>query len=209
MTFQAVYDFILAWQTLIGSLLALGAALWTVLAMHDQARGDETRHKNELERKRMAARARMPDALSEMSAYVRSAGRSLVIQEKKPLPPVAALTTLKDVIEHIDTKQAEQTFELVSWYQVQHSRLTGSDRPKKIERDEMLYDLALLQTQINRLFDYARNEPEQKRPEKPSRQEMAGSLKNAVTVEVWAMKHDEFQGAIETINRRHKSESED
>lgn len=208
MTLQSVYDFILAWQTLIGSLLALGAALWTVWAMHDQARGDETRHKNELERRKMAARARMPDALSEMSAYVRGAGKSLVIEEKRPLPPVAALTTLKDIIEHIDTKQAEQTFELVSWYQVQHSRLMGSDKPKKIERDEMLYDLALLQTQINRLFDYARNEPEQKRPVKPSREEMVGSLKNAVTVQVWAMKNDDFKGAIEIINRRHKPESD-
>ncbi|WP_261318072.1 hypothetical protein [Rhizobium leguminosarum] len=131
MTFQSVYDFILAWQTLIGSLLALGAALWTVWAMHDQARSDDTRHQNDRARKKMAARARTPDALSEMSAYVRSAGKSLVIDEKRPLPPVAALTTLKDTIEHIDTKQAEQTFELVSWYQVQHSRLMGSDKPKK------------------------------------------------------------------------------
>lgn len=207
MTFQAVYDFILAWQTLIGSLLALGAALWTVWAMHYQSKSDDTRHQNDLTRKKMAARARMPDALSELSAYVRSAGKSLVAGENRPHPPVAALTTLKDVIEHIDTNQAEQTFELVSWYQVQHSRLMGSDKPKQVERDEMLYDLALLQTQINRLFDYARNEPEQKRPEKPTRQEMAGSLKSAVTLQVWAMRHDDFKGVIEIIDRRHRSET--
>ncbi|MDX0439142.1 hypothetical protein [Sinorhizobium medicae] len=204
MTFFAfVYSFLNTWQTLIGSILAVIAAIVTVWEMRRQSRGDETRHQNELARKKMSARARMPDALSEMSAYVRNAAKSLVLGENRPLPPVAAMTTLKDVIEHIDTKQAERTFELVSWYQVQHSRLIGSDKPKKIERDEMLYDLALLQTQINRLFDYARNEPEQKRPEKPSSDEMAGSLKNAVTVQVWAMENDDFKGVIEIINRRH------
>ncbi len=207
MTFDRVYGFILAWQTLIGSILALGAAFWTVRAMYDQARADETRHKNELDRRKMAARARMPDALSEMSAYVRAAGKSLVIAEERPRPPVAALTALKDAIEHIDTRQAEQTFQLVSWYQVQHARLIGSKNPKKIERDELLYDLALLQTYINRLFDYARNETEQQRPDKPSTEEMIGALKNAVTVEVWAMKSDDFKGAIGIINQRHKAEN--
>jgi len=207
MTFLTyVYNFLNAMQTLIGSILAVVAAIVTVWEMRRQTRGDETRHWGDLARKKMAARARMPDALSEMSAYVRGAGKSLVSEEKRPLPPVAALTTLKDVIEHIDTKQAEQTFELVSWYQVQHSRLMGSDKPKQIERDDMLYDLALLQTQINRLFDYARNEPEQKRPEKPSREEMAGSLKNALTVQVWAMKNDDFKGVLEIIARRHEPE---
>lgn len=206
MTFACVYSFLNTWQTLIGSILAVIAAIVTIWEMRRQSRGDETRHLNELARKKMAARAQMPDALSEMSAYVRNAGKSLVVGEARPLPPIAAMATLKDVIEHIDTKQAEQTFELVSWYQVQHSRLMGSDKPKKIERDDMLYDLALLQTHINRLFDYARNEPEQKRPENPSREEMAGSLKNAVTVQIWATKHDDFKGVLEIINRRHEPE---
>lgn len=202
--FTCVYNFLNTWQTLIGSILAVIAAIGTVWEMRRQSRGDERRHQNELARKKMAARARMPDALSEMSAYVRNAGKSLVMGENRPPPPVAAMTTLKEVIELIDTKQAEQTFELVSWYQVQHSRLMGSDKPKKIEREEMLYDLAFLQTQINRLFDYARNEPEQSRPEKPSSEEMVGSLKSSVTLQVWAMAHDDFNGVIEIINRRHK-----
>lgn len=208
MTFDTAYETLAAWQTLIGAVLALGAALWTVREMRKQTRGDETRHKNELLRRKLAARAQMPDALSELSEYVRASGRHLVSGEDKPTAPVGATNTLKAVIEHIDTKEAEKTFELVSWYPVQHARLLGSKRPKAIETAEMLYDAALLQTKINRLFDYARNEPEEIRPEKPSQEEMIGSLKNAVTVEVWAMKNDDFAEVVNIIKRRHVSEKQ-
>ncbi|MBA1343972.1 hypothetical protein [Rhizobium sp. WYCCWR 11146] len=208
MTFESVYKALSEWQTLIGAVLALGAALWTVREMRKQTRGDETRHTNELLRKKMAARAQMPDALSELSEYVRASCRYLVSGEAKPTVPIAGTSTLKEVIEHIDTKEAKKTFDLVSWYQVQHSRLMGSKSPKAIETAEMLYDAALLQTKIDRLFDYARNEEEEVRPEKPSQEEMISSLKIAVTVKVWAMKTDDFAAVIEIIKKRHVPKKE-
>lgn len=208
MTAETIYKTLAEWQTLLGAVLALGAALWTVHEMRKQTRGDETRHQNELLRKKLAARAQMPDALSEMSEYVRASGRYLASGADKPTAPVGATNTLKTVIEHIDTKEAEKTFELVSWYQVQHARLMASKKPKAIEKAEMLYDAALLQTKINRLFDYARNEPEEVLPEKPSQEEMIGSLKNSVTVEVWAMENDNFVQAVEIIKRRHAAGKE-
>ncbi|MGO7266132.1 hypothetical protein [Rhizobium johnstonii] len=203
MTFESVYKALSEWQTLIGAVLALGAALWTVREMRKQTRGDETRHTNELLRKKLAARAQMPDALSELSEYVRASCRYLVSDEARPTAQIAGTSTLKAVIEHIDTKEAEKTFDLVSWYQVQHSRLMGSKSPKAIETAEMLYDAALLQTKIDRLFDYARNEEEEVRPEKPSQEEMISSLKTAVTVKVWATKKDDFAAVIEIIKKRH------
>ncbi|ANL74283.1 hypothetical protein AMC83_PA00056 (plasmid) [Rhizobium phaseoli] len=206
MTFESVYKTLSEWQTLIGAVLALGAALWTVHEMRKQTRGNDERHQNELLRKKLAARAQMPDALSEMSGYVRSSCGYLVSGKEKPAPPVGATNTLKTVIEHIDTKEAEKTFDLVSWYQVQHSRLMGSQKPKAIEKAEMLYDAALLQAKVNRLFDYARNEPEETRPEKPSQAEMIDSLKSAVTVQVWALKTDDFAQVVEIIKRRHSPE---
>ncbi|MGO7323447.1 hypothetical protein GUK30_32820 [Rhizobium leguminosarum] len=208
MTFENVYKTLSEWQTLIGAVLALVAALWTVREMRKQTRGDETRHENELLRKKLAARAQMPDALGELSEYVRASCRYLVSSEDKPTAPVSATSTLKAVIEHIDTKEAEKTFDLVSWYQVQHARLMGSKKPKATETADMLYDAALLHAKINRLFDYARNEPEEVRPEKPSQEEMIGSLKSAVTVQVWAMKKDDFAEVIEIIKRRHASRKE-
>ncbi len=203
---MAFYKFLMDWQTLIGSIGAVIAAIWTIREMQKQSRGDETRHEDERSRKRMAARAQMPDALSEMSGYVRASCRYLILGETIPQPPVAALNTLKSVIEYIDTREATKTFELVSWYQVQHARLVGSKKPKALETAEMLYDATLLQCQVNRLFDYARNEEEKKRPEKPTRDEMTGSLKNAVTLEVWAMRNGEFKEVIEMIKRRHEPE---
>ncbi|MEJ6850283.1 hypothetical protein V3589_29300 [Sinorhizobium fredii] len=208
MTLKAVSEIISEWQTLISAVLALGAALWTVREMQKQTRGDETRHQNELLRKKLAARAQMPDALSEMSRYVRESCRYLVSGEDKPTAPVGATNTLKTVIEHIDTKEAEKTFDLVSWYQVQHARLMATEKPKGIETAEMLYDAAFLQSKVNRLFDYARNEPEEVRPEKPSQEDMIGSLKNTVTVEVWAMQNDDFAEVVNIIKRRHVSEKE-
>jgi hypothetical protein len=208
MTLETISKTISEWQTLISAILALIAALWTVHEMRKQTRGDETRHENELLRKKLAARAQMPDALSEMSGYVRESCRYLVCGEKKPTAPVGATNTLKTVIEHIDTKEAEKTFDLVSWFQVQHARLMGSQKPKAIETAEMLYDAALLQAKVNRLFDYARNETEEVRPEKPSQEEMIGSLKSAVTVQVWAMRNDDFAETVNIIKRRHVSEKE-
>jgi hypothetical protein len=205
MTSETVCKTLSEWQTLIGAVLALVAALWTVHEMRKQTRGDETRHKNELLRKKLAARAQMPDALSEIAGYARASCRYLIGNEEKPAAPVAGMSTLKSVIEHIDTKQAEQTFDLVSWYQVQNARLMGSKTPKAIEIAEMLYDAALLQVKINRLFDYARNEPEEALPEKPTQEEMIGSLKNAVTVQVWAVKNDQFAAVLNIIKKRHAS----
>ncbi|MGO7306898.1 hypothetical protein ACCS91_23695 [Rhizobium ruizarguesonis] len=203
MIWETVHKTLSEWQTLIGAILALGAALWTVHEMRKQTRGDETRHANDLLRKKLAARAQMPDALTELNEYVRASCRYLVSDEGKPTAPIEGTNTLKAVIEHIDTKEAEKTFDLISWYQVQRSRLMASKNPKPIETAEMLYDAALLQTKIDRLYNYARNEKEEPLPEKPSQDEMFGSLKSAVTVKVWAMKNDDFADVIEIIKRRH------
>lgn len=208
MTFEAAYKILFEWQTLIGALLALIAALWTVREMRQQTHGDETRHKNELLRKRLSARAQMPDALSEMSEYVRKSCEYLVSGAAKPEAPVAATSTLKAVIEHIDTKEAEKTFDLISWYQVQHARIMASENPKAVEKADLLYDVALLQAKVNRLFDYARNEPEEPLPELLSQEELIGSLKNAVTVVVWATKNAEFGQVIDIIKRRHASKKD-
>lgn len=205
MTFACVvYNFLNTWQTLIGSVLAVIAAVVTIWEMRRQSRGDETRHQNDLARKKMAARSQMPDALSEMTVYVRASAAHLVVGAAKPLPPIAALNTLKAVIEHIDTREAEKTFELVSWYQVQQARLAGSDHPNALEVNDMLFDAALLQAHINRLFDYARNTKEDPRPENLTREDLLGGLKNALTLQVWAARHGEFGPVELIINRRYK-----
>jgi|GEM_PF-5622762 len=81
----------------------------------------------------------------------------------------------------------------------------GSENPKAAEKADLLYDAALLQAKVNRLFDYARNEPEEPLPDQLSQEELIGSLKNAVTVMVWATNNAEFVQVIEKIKSRHAS----
>ncbi len=84
-------------------------------------------------------------------------------------------------------------------------RLMGSKKPKPVETWDVLYDAALLQVKVNRLFNHARNESEEELPEKPSQEEVIGALKNAVSVQVWAMKNDQFADVVELIGKRHAS----
>ncbi|QRM44615.1 hypothetical protein [Rhizobium sp. BG4] len=199
------YCWLKEWQTLVGSVIAVLAALATIWMMWLQSRQEGERHKKGLERKKLASRARMPDALSEMSAYARTVGRALMDNSKFPAAPAAAMQTLKEIIEHIDDNEAEKTFELVSWYQVQHARLTnGNKKYHGVELDDLLYDAALLQAHINRLFDYARNEEQSTPVRKATRSEMIDALKNIVTIASWAGEKDQMAGVITLIERRHE-----
>ncbi|WP_051927605.1 hypothetical protein [Ruegeria halocynthiae] len=165
------------WQTLVAGLLALGAAFLTIRTMRKQMVNESIRHESQLRRQKKAARAKMPDALSEMSEYARQVGGYLLeTQEEPPQPPSASITTLQQVIEYIDDDAADRAFELASLFQVQHARMTSSG-PK---RQHILhkYDIALLQAYTNSLFDYARNEVESVSNEKPSREDMRTATVN-------------------------------
>lgn len=208
-----VYNFLKDWQTLLGSLIALAAAYFTIRAMRSQATGEERRHEKHLHRKEMAARARMPDALSKLSAYVRSSGEYLTGQsEELPTTPISDIATLKEVIEHIDDKAAQRTFELVSWYQVQRVRMIAEPPPPtEPNRGDRFYDAVLLQAYVNSLFEYARNEEPSARneepsapTEKPSLEEMDNARKNTFGLQFTAQNEEKFEGLKQIIVRRHE-----
>lgn len=67
---SAAYEWVYRWQTLVGAILALIVAVVTIFVMHGQRRDETDRHREAQRRKKLAARAQMPDALSELSAYV-------------------------------------------------------------------------------------------------------------------------------------------
>lgn len=74
---------------------------------------------------------------------------------------------------------------------------------KQVEIDESLYDTALLQAYVNDLFDYARNEPKIKKSKEIYRTEVEDALKSVVTIEAWVRVHDNLNGVIDIIKRRH------
>ncbi|OEO32902.1 hypothetical protein VW23_008785 [Devosia insulae DS-56] len=193
------------WQTMVAAIIALIAALWTIGVMRRQMKDESDRHNDAMRRKRLAARAQMPDALSELGAYVRgSASRLTGRTETLPPEPTSSIAALKEVIEFIDDKAAERTFELVSWYQVLRARTNhGIPTPGTAAFPDRMYDTALLQTYINSLFDYARNEADDVDTAKPSREDMIEGLKNAFTLVHMVQHEGLYEGVKATIVHRH------
>lgn len=121
----SVCHWIFEWQTLVGALLAMLAAWLTIRVMRRQMQAEADRHDKAVRRKGLAARAQMPDALSELGLFVRGCAEHLTGRiGSLPSEPVTATTALKQVIEFIEDGAAARTFELVSWYQVLRSRMS-------------------------------------------------------------------------------------
>lgn len=202
----AVYAWVDHWQTLVGAIIALVAALLTIAIMRRQIKQDADRHRDAQRRKCMAARAQMPDALSELSIYVRGCASWLVGNSQTlPTEPIAGITALKGVIEFVDDSAANRTFQVVSWYQVFRARMAGyTPDPERSEFGERIYDTALLQAYVNSLYDYARNEKNDVDSSDPTQEEMLEGLKNAFTLIHFMQERGIYQTAIDTIRRRHK-----
>ncbi|MBO6676007.1 MAG: hypothetical protein JJ908_13120 [Rhizobiales bacterium] len=160
--------FVHRYQTLIGALIALGAAILTIRVMRDQARQDQRRHMAEVARKRKAARARMPDALSELTSYQHEVAEFLVGSKETVTSPDIAIQTLKGVIEFIDDEASARVFELVSFYQVHQARLSSGQPEYQHERTQRMLDLARLRALTDSLYDYARERSDTIIPKKIS-----------------------------------------
>ena len=201
-----VCDWLYHWQTVVGAVIALVAARLTIGAMRQQMNQEADRHRDAQRRKQMAARAKMPDALSDLTAYVRGCGARLVgAAQVLPEEPVLAIITLKEGVEFIEDSAAKRTFELVSWYQVFRARMVQDvPSPGQAGFLERIYDAALLQAHINSLFDYARNKADKVDASKLSREEIENGLKNAFTLTHMIRYEELYEGVKEIIYRRHE-----
>ena len=187
------------WQTLIGALLATAAAIVTVVMMHQQNLEARQRDAEASQRRSLAARARMPNALRDLIDFCEEgADRLLSGNTTLPDEPIAALEDLKLAIEFIETQKAEQLFELLSHYQVYTSRFSGYD---SFGRGQDLYDTAKLHHYTSRLFGYARNNDE----EQPLSENhlMHNSLNTMVELRARVTNEDRFEEARQLIERRH------
>lgn len=200
-----VVQFLKDWQTLVGALLALFAAIWTIQVIRQQAADEKKRVQNQLNRKKMAARAHMPDALSGICAYAEGVGHYLTEQiPGEPEAPTSALADLKLAVEHIDDAAAARTFELLSFYQVQRARLEGArSRGRVFREDDLMYDIVLLQAYVNSLFEYARNEVLDVSTSRPSRSEMQTACRAVFSFVHISRNEHRYAGLNERIERRH------
>ena len=199
------FDFLKEWHTLFSAILALVAAFFTIRQMRIQQRADAARALDDLNRKRMAVRAQLPDALSELLAYINKVVNNELSDANEPIAePIASLTKIKNSIEFLHNEAALRAFELASWYQVWKARLGGrGDWPKPILTDA-LYDSALLTAYVHSLFDYARGETDVVNVSKPSKEEMRSGLRAAVGFLTYQRTPaGKFAGVLNIIDRRH------
>lgn len=179
--------FLYHWQTLVAGLLALLGAFITVYVIRQQIDNQKTQYHDAIKRREWAARARMPDALSEICRYTEDA--TAIINNTNinmPQLPEHGISELKSVIEHIEQNASRRVFKLLSHYQVQQSRLArfleerSTGRINAIESRERLYDIAILRALTNSLYDYARDQVQTGPDNELSRADISEGLSNSV-----------------------------
>jgi hypothetical protein len=150
-----------------------------------------------LTRKRLAAPAQMHDALDEIAKYAECCAHFADDRVLKfSAPPAAALETVKQGIEFIDTPAAERVFELFSLYQYGRARLTERD----YDRTLLLYDCARLRFLTHRLFYYARNDKDEEVSEQA---EMLTALSACVGSINFRENSEWYSPTVKLIEERH------
>lgn len=167
------------WQTLIGSLVAIGAAFVGGGYINRQIHQADRLEAERLRRRLLAARAVLPLALSTLSRYTRDCatelqralgtmrgdtlGRSETLGF--PPPPATAIASLTEVIEASgDDRISLPVSDLLSRLQVQSARLAGlEDRgPERIvtarELRDHLLGTAEVEARVSSMYEYARRE---------------------------------------------------
>lgn len=167
---QIVWD---RWQGLNVGVLAFAAS---VIAF------EITRYKEKRQRQRefLAARSFLPEALSEISAYLKASARMHMTvwnngQVAFPPPPSEYKHVFANCIRYADSDTGEQLSallsELLMWLQVHAARLESyianpahSTAMKQISTLDGLRLIGELQARVNKLFDFARGLEEEVDP---------------------------------------------
>lgn len=193
------------WQTLVSAGIALVAAFFTIKTMKTQMSQESVRHSKAVERKKLAVRAQLPNALSDLASHIRDrVARTLDGDSSTAEPPVGALSTLQTAIEFVDDSAANRLFELVSWYQVWAARLQSFNPNSDSDFDTAMYDSALLMFYATDLFEYGRNEEDEVSGDPPCADEMNRALRNSVGLRRFMQLEARFVNVLETIDRRHR-----
>jgi hypothetical protein len=187
-----IYDF----QALIGAIIALGAAGWTVRTMRDQTRVVDEHERVRRSGRRLAARALLPSLLDRVSAHANahggcfraiyvefvSTGRPSVSPVQIPALDPAIRGELATLLE-IESVPAIQTAigEMLRFIQLMDARGSRRISPRSddfITQEHIGDQLAMavfLFALTSSLFQYARMETEEY-----SRSEISGHIYNAL-----------------------------
>lgn len=174
------------WQGLGGSLIGAFVTCVTIIVMIHQIRTDNSRHEESRKRRALALRARMPEALNDISRYNNDCFDLLHTNQTNLLPrPISALEVFRSCIEYIETIDAQRIFEAISFFQVHEARLenylqqTSNRTPSSTNGNfsDRIRDLVELNLLFSNMYPYARGEAETISAQQPTRQDRINSLR--------------------------------
>ncbi len=171
---------------LLAAFLALVGAIFTVLMISNQISQSERHFRHMRNRRLLAARAVLPHTLTMLNDYAEGAVKYSIdlyrhhfsIEELTkgeafkgmvPAIPTGSIEALKDCIEYADEKTAENLSLLLSWLQIQNSRLIDAPLDSGLEGNHIrvvseyglsmyIHDALKLQLMLSPFYEYARKE---------------------------------------------------
>lgn len=196
------------WQTLIAGLFALVGAALTVLFLRRQISQQQDHFDHANRTLELAARVRLPHALSAFCDYTEQVAAMLIGPEQRWIePPKEAMDALYHVIQYVEPKAATQIGNILRHHQIQLSRLRDSvkrgENFDEFERDSRLYDIVEMRAYVNSLFEFARGEEEIGPEEGLTKEDMFSALNNAVGFDRPILPAQEFPEVSGMISRNH------
>lgn len=187
-------DWLEKWQTLAAGVMALGAAIATVLYIRKQIA--QVYELSEVQRARelLAARAMLPVTLSRLCSHAEACVGALlphymadndgVVQRAAFIVPSIPKDDLSDLVlcvRHGDTTLQQAVSKLLSNLQVQTSRLrdfaAAMENYHGSDVSEFIADAVEVYARASSLFDFARQETDEV-SENPTLQEMQSAANN-------------------------------
>lgn len=177
----ALRDWVYHHETLSGGLLALASAILGAWFLHRQSAQADRHEQQRWQRRREAARTVLPLALSNISDYSVAAakatkdlldqcvGEGLPPRDQLRIPtapslPADSVSTIKELVETLDSQDVRPFAVVLADIQVQSSRLqTSIARAGGLERievkvnfEEYILDCAMIYARVGNLFPYGR-----------------------------------------------------
>ena len=161
-----------SWQTLNAAMIAFVASIIAVYAVRYQDNANRKRKQN-------AAKALLPNALSELREYLeslslllidlneklRAAESDIYIDQDIPSIPDWVNEVLKECVEYSDSQESSYITKLLSYLQVAKARIKGLRKPDNPKHtilisvntiENRMLDLLIVTVKVHRLFPYAR-----------------------------------------------------
>jgi hypothetical protein len=208
------------WQTLIASLIALGAACWTIRKIskqidlqEKQIEFDRERYESTQKSKTWAARAALPDALSSLCGFIKSCVIFLMSTEQNresPSPSSDAINVLKTSIEYIDPVSARKLFKIVVFYQIHNARFFDDyAQGAQYQKVRQIYDAVHLRALIDQVFEYARDNAEAIPDTDLNNDNMKAALRTCAGLD-WYLQHEkDLTPVVKLIDERYPVNNDD